>query len=402
MIFEMTSDDANMFIETHLPINIELKKDFGEVFTPYALINKMLDELPEKVWSRHDFKWLEPTCGTGNFMLLVYLRLMNGLKGWESCKKKRSDHIIRNMLYMVELNLTNVEICRKVFGETANIVCGDFLDESADLGNRFNVIVGNLPFQNKSGVGAKSKLYEKMTLKCLDILLLDGYMLLITPDNIFSGGSKVYKRMVTSIACINLDKSNQQYFPKIQQYICYFLFCRERSSNKTKVVCNDGSIMEIVLKDRPINPVRNWSLEMESLICKYISSNKNGVVYNRGKNLQEYMLDDSTSSSCELIFTPKKHIQTNNPSLMIGLGVPKVVVFSISIELEFAVDLSGSYGVGPNTFYVTEHLDKWIVFLKSEEYKKMALATKTNRQFLKNNFIHYLDIGLPAPEVIKY
>ena len=82
MIFEMSSDDANIFIESHLPINIELKKDFGEVFTPYALINKMLDELPEKVWTRPDFKWLEPTCGTGNFMLLVYLRLMNGLKGW--------------------------------------------------------------------------------------------------------------------------------------------------------------------------------------------------------------------------------------------------------------------------------------------------------------------------------
>ena len=72
----------------------------------------------------------------------------------------------------------------------------------------------------------------------------------------------------------------------------------------------------------------------------------------------------------------------------------KIIVFSISTKLEFKEDLVGQYGVGPNTFYIPvsseEEGKRWILFLESEDYKTIALATKTNRQFLKNTFIQHL------------
>lgn len=395
----MTDSEINDFILKYLPYSEKGKKDGGEVFTPVELIEKMLDELPDELWGNPLLKWLEPTCGVGNFMMRVYLRLMNGLSIWEPDRVKRSKHIIGKMLFMVEMNDVNAGICSSLFGGLCNVKCMDILEFGKSL--RFDIILGNLPFQSKSCLGGKSKLYEKITEHCLHLLTSGGYMLLITPDNIFSGGSKVYKQLVqNTVSKINLDKKNQKHFPGIQQYICYFLLCKYSNKEEwsTAVVKNDGNVMKILLRDRVINPVRNWNEKTEELICTYIMDKPNNVVYNRGKNLCHYlkynphMVPDT--KAYELIYTSDKMLYTYDKDLYVGGGIKKIIVFSISTNLEFKEDLAGQYGVGPNTFYIPvsseEEGKRWILFLESEDYKTIALATKTNRQFLKNTFIQHL------------
>ena len=44
------------------------------------LVNEMLDKLPKEVWENKNLKWLDPCVGMGNFIIGVYLRLMEGLK----------------------------------------------------------------------------------------------------------------------------------------------------------------------------------------------------------------------------------------------------------------------------------------------------------------------------------
>ena len=39
------------------------------------------------------------------------------------------EYIIKNMLYMVELNPKNVRICRQIFGKESNIITSDFLSD---------------------------------------------------------------------------------------------------------------------------------------------------------------------------------------------------------------------------------------------------------------------------------
>ena len=395
MISQMTKDEIYAFIETHLPIIDNLKKDFGEVFTCSAFINKMLDQLPVEVWTNPGKTWLEPCCGVGNFMAIVYLRLMDGLVLWEPVRELRSKHIIQNMLYMVELNPSNVEICSSLF---KNVVCCDFLTWSNNS-KSFDIIVGNLPFQSKSCLGGKNKLYEKIMDKCLN--MFTDYILVITPDNIFSGGSKLYKRMVNkhSVLLIDLDKSNQQFFLKIQQYICYFLIQNGHNVDNdghdvlTKIICNDGSFFSVKLVDRPVNPVRNWNAETENLIRKYISNTKNNIVYNRGKSIQHYG-SEGCNHDIALIYTPTKFLYTNRDDLAVGYEIKKIVIFCISVKMEFKLDLDGQYGVGPNTFYIpleNNQSEKWIRFLESDDYKTMVSSTKTNRQFLKNTFIQHLN-----------
>ena len=48
-------------------------KELGEVFTPAALVSEMLDKMPADCWLPGK-TWLEPSCGTGNFLVQILQR----------------------------------------------------------------------------------------------------------------------------------------------------------------------------------------------------------------------------------------------------------------------------------------------------------------------------------------
>lgn len=400
-IYEMTENEMNQFINEQLPIKKTEKDKYGEVFTSPILINKMLDLFPQNVWSNSKLTWLDPSVGAGFFMIYVYIRLMNGLKKWEPDEKKRSKHIIENMLYMVELNKKNCNICKSIFGANVSLFCGDFLSDFKIQGRddiSFDCIVGNPPFQDDYGLseqgkrinGGKSKLYERIFLKSFSMLKNGGYLSFVVPDNIFTGnGSQSYKTLIQND--IPFVSFNQSLFPKIQQPVCYFILHKQSKHGLTTIQHNDQLTFQIKLQDRPVNPIRNWTLNTEKLINRFVSNTRNNVRYNRGKSLKSYK-----GNKYPIIFTPSKTIQTNNPKLAPGIGIKKAIIFSISPELAFKMDYSGKFGVGPNTFYIPfntniegKQLEK---FLGSDDYKTLALATKTTRQYLKIAFIEHLKL----------
>jgi hypothetical protein len=414
-IYQMTMEEIDQFITNLLPVKKFEKDKFGEVFTHPKLINKILDLFPTNIWHNPYKKWLDPTVGSGFFMIFVYLRLMKGLEKWQSNEKKRSKHIIQNMLFMVELNKDNCNIIHTIFGTKVNLICNDFLEDFKFNNNLFDCIVGNPPFQDDYGltkkgkriIGGKSKLYERIFLKSYDILNKNGYLAFIVPDNIFSGnGSESYRTIIKNLVpFVSLDPKNQSFFPSIQQSICYFLLKKNGIPGITSID-NGKNKFQIQLVDRPVNPIRDWNLHSEKLIQKYVSNERNNVVYNRGKNLQ-YYTSDKSKGKYPIVYTPSKIIYTNKSELATGLGIKKAILFSISTDFAFKMDYLGKYGVGPNTFYVPftkiyegKHLEK---FLNGNDYKTMAYSTRTSRQFLKIAFIEHLKLTniLQKEEVFK-
>ena len=389
-LLNMDIEDIKLLMLEQLPIKTHEKNVFGEVFTPLELVEVMLDTLPKRVWSNPDLKWLEPCAGVGHFAICVYLRLMTGLEHVYRDRVKRHNHILKSMLYMNELNATNVASIKRLFGAGVNVVSGDIFDYKCD-DKCFDIIVGNPPFQDEHLLGGKSKLYERITGFCIDNLLKqDGLLLFLVPDNMFSGNSVVgYNKLLeNNVKLVSFEDNINLFFPKIQQYICYFLLKRS-SPSTTTIISQKGQKFETKLLDRVVNPVRNWTKRIDTLIKKYIGSEKNNAVYVRGKPISEYK-----GSKYKVIYTPDKKLGTNNSSLAAGIGIPKIVIFGISPDLKFETDFKGLYGAGPNTFYIPVSnmrqgrlLEK---FLKSDDYKTLALATKTTRQFLKISFIQYL------------
>ena len=113
--------------------NNEKRKGMGEVFTPFELIEEMLDKFPEDVWYNPDKTWLDPAAGLGNFHAVIVERLMEGLKEQIPDDNKRYKNIIEQQLYFIELNPESVRLIKKIFNPNnkykMNIVCADSLDE---------------------------------------------------------------------------------------------------------------------------------------------------------------------------------------------------------------------------------------------------------------------------------
>lgn len=85
-------------------------KDFGEVFTPIWVVNEMLDELEKESDAFSDVgkTFLEPTCGTGNFVVEIYRRKLN------RCKNDRAKaEIALRSLWCIELLEDNMQECRQ-------------------------------------------------------------------------------------------------------------------------------------------------------------------------------------------------------------------------------------------------------------------------------------------------
>jgi hypothetical protein len=107
--------------------------DHGEVFTPAWMVEAMLD-LVKGESERIDSRFLEPACGSGNFLVRVLQRKLATveLKYGKSDFEKRHLALLAVMcMYGIELLADNIAECRanmlEIFADYLNI------DESDDL-----------------------------------------------------------------------------------------------------------------------------------------------------------------------------------------------------------------------------------------------------------------------------
>lgn len=71
-----------------------------EFFTPYSIIKRMCDKIPDEDWSDPEKTWLEPCMGDGNFVCYIIWNRIQHCIDWETALKT---------LYGVELMFDNVK-----------------------------------------------------------------------------------------------------------------------------------------------------------------------------------------------------------------------------------------------------------------------------------------------------
>jgi hypothetical protein len=238
------------------------KKLFGEVFTPLYLVCEMLSKLPSDVWSNPDLKWLDPANGIGNFPVVVYYKLMEGLKNETIKGKPKSVWIIENMLYMNELNPVNVALSKKIFkmiepNATPNVIKADFItnydkvldkmrQNSQDTERLFDVIIGNPPYNSQKSTG-DNKPYLSFTFISLSILNKNGFLLFITPPSIYDYLFNQKKLKVTrelysydkllNILYVNADNNYlKKMFKGVGSEFSYFLLKNNDYQGETHIL----------------------------------------------------------------------------------------------------------------------------------------------------------------------
>ena len=210
-----------------LPIREKEKNKFGEVFTPPSLIEYMLDKLAvydKDVWTNPKGTFLDPAAGICNFAMVAYFKLMKDLSEAIPDDRKRSEHIIRNMLFNVEINPDNVTIARRIFGKNANIACGSSLEgawvegpngptwkagsEEKKAGSekkkpvKFGVVMGNPPYNKEGESGARRQaIWANFIAKAhYETLSRNGFLLFVHPRNWRGVDEALIKRETETIS----------------------------------------------------------------------------------------------------------------------------------------------------------------------------------------------------------
>ena len=123
--------------------------DHGEVFTPAWLVDAMLDLVKDES-ERIDSRFLEPACGSGNFIVKVLRRKLAAVEikfGKSDFEKQHYALFALMCIYGIELLVDNIAECRanmlEIFAEYLNIGESDDLCRAATYVLSQNLVNGD-------------------------------------------------------------------------------------------------------------------------------------------------------------------------------------------------------------------------------------------------------------------
>ena len=412
------------FIDTNLSIRDFEKNKYGEVFTPYSYICDLLDELPSAIWSKPTLRWLEPASGIGNFCIVIYIRLMDGLCSIIPDMVERHEHVLRNMIFMVEINEENVARTREIFGPFVNIECADFLAENTCCVDKqkqeYDVIIGNPPFQTPRDSARNSSkggqtLWDKFILKSLEHLTSqtrhsERYLCFITPPlwrkpNPPHG---LWAKMTTDPCSLQyihmIDKKTAIRDLQVQQRMDLFIVkVGGDDDGKCKIITSpaDGGTLNIVSpRDWPFLP--NSEFSFIRTIIDYIADPKR-VIYDRSAYGSDLPHMSPEYRAGEFIY-PVVHTMTrkglglwySNTNTRGHFGVAKVIL-NFNEKLYPYLDLNGDYGMGQFSFGLpvssAEDGEAMVRALVSPQFRAMIKATKWGAYQTDRRMFEYFKPG---------
>ena len=377
----ITSKNNYNTINENLSIDQERKESYGEINTPYLFIEEMYDSLPQHLFTDPSLRWLDAGAGSGNFSIVLYYRLMQGLGASIEDPQFRSKHIIKNMLFMVEINKHNIEILQKVFGKEANIYYGDFLQMS--LSERFpipNVIVGNPPF-NVNGlakVPTNSKRSKKndgqnswihFVRQSIALLPPKGYLNIIIPSIWMKPDKEKIYDLLTSykihkIKCLSNSETNKLFSYGAQTPTCYFAMEKVSSTKEISIYdsCQRDFIKININKNMPI-ALNGWSILQKILpFCEKHGRLSEIIQKTNMPPIKSNLSTTQNNTTHPYVNVHSCHIKDDKPELLFRYSnielpfanEPKIIMAHKMYGFAY-IDENGAYGISNRDNYVITH-----------------------------------------------
>ena len=401
----------------NLSLNKYYKREFGEIHTPYSLIESMFSLFPEKIFKNPNLKWLDPGTGRGFFSIFLYNKLYESL--FDSIKDplKRKEHILTNMLYMVEINPENISILKNIFGNNSNIIQCDYTKYKFDF--TFDVIIGNPPY-NSSGlikvptnnvINKKSDgktIWYSFVKQSICNLKNDGFLSFIIPSIWMKPcRNDMYDYMmqydIKKVHCFTNTETNTVFKKEAQTPTCYFLL--KKCENPGYIQLYDKIHMDYVtykLKEQSPIPL---------FLCSIIQKMRYCVeTYGSLKSITKKTNMPSKNAQISLLYneTSFKNIKTTriknkvDPYLVINYsniplsfyGIPKLVLGHKMYGFPY-LDKKGEYGISNRDNYViiNKSIEDLIIlkkFLSTEMVMTLYDSTRYRMKYLEKYIFEML------------
>ena len=111
-----------------------------EVFTPPVIANKMLDLLPQEIFSDPKTTFLDPACKSGVFLREIAKRLLKGLETQIPDLQERANHIFKKQLYGISITELTSHLSRR------SVYCSKTANGNYSVAD-FDTIDGNIRFK---------------------------------------------------------------------------------------------------------------------------------------------------------------------------------------------------------------------------------------------------------------
>ena len=214
------------------------KHMYGEVATPYQVIEDMFRLLPSEMFENPDLKWFDPCCGNGFFMEILYNRLFRGLQECFPKEEERKEHIMHNMLYMMDIQEKFRErLKRKGF---IHVWIGDMFQFHHSRDIIFDVVLANPPYNVNGKMKVPTMKYANKTqdgkaiwMDCIRYIMTyclkdSGIGLFITPvlwlrpDRYHCHSSFFSEYSVDKLCVFNCTESQDLFEGYAQTPVCFF------------------------------------------------------------------------------------------------------------------------------------------------------------------------------------
>lgn len=156
-----------------------------------ALVTEMLDQLPASVWTSSSTTFFDPAIGGGQFVRAVEQRLR---------EHGHSDANIRGRVFGFEESDLHIRFAvnkHKLVGQYVRKPYDKFLE--LDNTMKFDVVVGNPPYQNSHEKDAESKrkvgnkLWYQFIFMADNLVKKNGYVMMVSPNQWLTGGVQMRK-----------------------------------------------------------------------------------------------------------------------------------------------------------------------------------------------------------------
>jgi len=351
------------------------------VFDIDLLVESMIKKIPQKIFKSKTTTFLDPAIGGGQFLRAVIAKLK---------KYGHSDENITRRIYGLESNLFYLNAGSFDLLGNFYVDTGQNFDMFKHM--KFDVIIGNPPYQMQVGPDKTEPIWDEFVFKSLELLKKDGYLCMIHPsgwrnvDGRFLLVKDVLLAKQLEYLEIHNEKDGMQTFGAKTRYDWYILKNTERTKNyKTHIRFEDGSEQPLDLTEMSFIPNHSYD-KLVKLIAKP-GEQKVEMISNSAYHTQRPYINNEKTTEFKypviqsVRMDGSKVLRWSSRNDLGHFGIPKFVFCQVRLgSSETFADIDGSYGLTQFAYGIVDSPKNLINIKKayeSVEFNDLMLAMIT-------------------------